>query len=216
MRVFSTYDKIGKLTFIKEVDKIGNKRRAVFICPECSNEYITQISHVKNGASSSCGCTRMIKMNRAKLKHGATSHYGRSREYSVWSNMIQRCYNPKNKAYKNYGARGIAVCDEWRNSFENFISDMGECPINRSIDRIENDKGYYKENCRWATLMEQLMNRRNTKLYTYKGQSKALNEWAQEYNIKPETLFGRINYRKMPMELALNAPLKKKQHISTF
>lgn len=81
--------------------------------------------------------------------------------YQTWSDMKQRCYNPNNKAFKYYGERGIAVCDEWKNSFKQFMADMGERPSKEySLDRVDNDKGYSKDNCRWATKKEQMNNKR--------------------------------------------------------
>lgn len=79
--------------------------------------------------------------------------------YQIWASMIQRCTNSKDKDYKDYGARGITVCKEWL-KFEAFFSDMGHRPEGRSLDRRENDKGYSKDNCRWATAVEQANNRR--------------------------------------------------------
>lgn len=93
-------------------------------------------------------------------KHGYANDNKRPKEYDSWVNMRQRCANPNHVKYDMYGGRGITVCDEW-NDFENFISDMGFRPSkNHTIDRIDNEKGYYKENCRWATKSDQVINQR--------------------------------------------------------
>jgi hypothetical protein len=89
-----------------------------------------------------------------------THNRSRTREYSSWLNLIQRCTNPKNPRYKHYGGRGITVCPEWRLSFEQFFKDMGPRPEGRSIDRINNDGNYEPGNCRWATAYEQNFNKR--------------------------------------------------------
>lgn len=93
-------------------------------------------------------------------------------EFRIWQNMLNRCYNEKDSSFSHYGARGITVCPEWRDSFEQFITDMGPRPSNdHSVDRINNNKGYSKENCRWATGNEQMQNRRkfNNSASKYRG-----------------------------------------------
>lgn len=108
----------------------------------------------------SCGCAFREETRLRLTTHG----YGGTKIYCAWKNMIDRCYNPRNNHYQYYGARGITVCDEWLNSVEAFARDMGLPPSPRhSLDRINNDLGYYKENCRWATATEQSRNRRNVK-----------------------------------------------------
>lgn len=104
----------------------------------------------------------------------------RTRTYLTWDNMLQRCRNPRNTWYKNYGGRGIKVCERW-SKFENFLADMGERPPGRTIDRKDNDGDYEPDNCRWATKKEQSNNhRRNRYLTCYDGPkgTKTLTEWA--------------------------------------
>lgn len=113
--------------------------------------------------------------------------------YHVWQGMKTRCYNKNFHAYPNYGARGITVCDRWLESFENFYEDMGEKPHKKSLDRIDNSKGYSKENCRWATNEEQQRNRRWARLLTYKGVTKPIAEWAEITGIPYGSIFGRLN-----------------------
>lgn len=126
--------------------------------------------------------------------------------------MGQRCTNPKNPAYKNYGGRGITICERWldkNNGFINFLEDMGECPKGCEIDRINNNLGYCKENCRWVTRYIQSRNKRNNKLFTYKGKIQILKDWAVEYKIKYKTLWMRIYSLKWSIEKALTTPIRK-------
>ncbi|MCI0767436.1 AP2 domain-containing protein [Bacillus sp. TL12] len=141
----------GKLTVIERADNQG--RRVMWLCKcDCGNEVIVRSSHLTTGATISCGC--------ARIKHGHSSAREASSEYSSWHNMITRCTYKKHESFKDYKDRGITVCDRWL-SFDNFIADMGEKPFpNYSIERIDNDKGYYPENCIWADRKTQQRNQR--------------------------------------------------------
>jgi len=111
-------------------------------------------------------------------RHG----YAKTKTYEVWKAMKYRCNNPKQQAYKNYGARGITVCKRWH-TFSNFAIDMGTRPKGKSIDRIDNSKGYSPKNCRWATPKEQAANRRVTIFVTIDGKRKTMVDWANEYGV---------------------------------
>ena len=131
-------------------------------------------------------------------------------EYEIWKSMKQRCYNPKNKRYSDWGGRGIKMCDRWKNSFKNFIEDMGKRPPDKhSIDRIDNDKDYCPENCKWATLDEQVNNARSNILITYNGKTLNVSQWSKLVNIKAFTILARINLLGWSHEKALTTPVRR-------
>lgn len=108
-------------------------------------------------------------MGETRLRHGHARNGGMSAEYRIWLGITQRCTNPNLLAYRNYGGRGISVCERWR-VFENFLSDMGPRPAGASIDRIDNDGNYEPANCRWSSAEEQAQNKRTTKKFSWRGE----------------------------------------------
>ena len=144
----------------------------------------------------------MNRIDLVKQVHANTTHGMRSTDfYNIWASIRQRCNNPKNLAYKNYGGRDIKC--SW-NTFEKFKKDMFDSyKKGLTIDRINNDDNYSKENCRWTTRAEQSRNTRRNVLFTFKGKEKCLSEWAEEYGIEMRTLWARINVLRWPIDKAL-------------
>lgn len=158
---------------------------------ECGNKGIVSSSSLKGGQSKSCGCYKIQRTIEYFTKHGE-SNANESLEYKTWCGIKERCFNVTLKAYKDYGGRGITVCDRWLNSFENFLADMGRKPTpQHSIDRIDNNGNYEPSNCRWATRIEQSRNRRSNVKIFYNGMCKSASEWAEILNIKAGTILGR-------------------------
>ena len=129
-----------------------------------------------------------------------------SREYRAWHQMRERCFNHKNKSFGDYGGRGIAVCDQWRD-FDRFYLDMGKAPEGASLDRINNNADYAPGNCRWATREQQARNKRTTHWLTFHGETKCLTEWAASLGIKPRTLRARLDDHGWTVEKALTTPV---------
>ena len=172
----------------------------------CGNEFKASLSNIKNNNIKSCGCLKKeLIAKRNKLNsttHGLTTH----RLYNTWNNIINRCNNQKSKDYKNYGGRGIKVCDRWLN-VENFINDMFPSYKNGlSIDRENNDLGYSKDNCRWATKEVQHRNTRKIRKSNtsgYRGVSfyKSNNKWAVRINVNKKDI--HLGYYDNPINGAL-------------
>lgn len=120
--------------------------------------------------------------------------------HNLWSGMVQRCTDPNHPHYADYGGRGITVCEEWK-TFENFYADMGERPEGMWLEREDNDKGYSKSNCKWATPLEQGQNKRNNVKLTYNGKTQTLAAWSRETGLKYRTIHARLNAGKTAEEV---------------
>lgn len=159
---------------------------------------------LRSNRVQSCGCL--------KTKRNCLST---TKIYYAWVDMIKRCNNPNNINYKNYGGRGVTVCNRWQENnkgFDNFLKDIGEPPTkNHSIDRIRNNKGYYKENCRWATRKEQTRNTRRNRLITFDGITQCVADWAVKYKIDYTRLWRRMYQLKWSVEKALTTPIRKRR-----
>lgn len=177
-----TGQRFGKLTALCEN---GTKNRLIVwkcVC-DCGSEVNFTSAYLRKGFATHCGCVR-----RRQESHGME----KSREYTIWDGMIQRCHNPKNKDFLNYGGRGIVVCDRWRTSFSNFFEDMGTCPEGLSIDREDNNGPYCPENCRWADRITQNSNSRSNVKISAFGLVMTMMEWSRSCGVPFSTIRGRI------------------------
>lgn len=171
---------INGYTFLSQEPNIlvgkSSWRAAKFRCP-CGNEFIRTIAIIKNQKMKSCLCNP-----KGTTKHGCAA---KTPEYNSWLAMKSRCMNPNNVDYKRYGGRGISVCDRWGNSFENFISDMGQKPSkSHSLDRFPNKDGNYEpSNCRWATPKEQARNVCDNVNITFNGETLCVSAWAEKIGV---------------------------------
>lgn len=171
----------------KENDKFGN---VMWECKcDCGSTVYVRAGSLKNGTTRSCGC-----LNKESVtKHGMYL----TTEYTVWCGIKDRCYSKNHTSFKDYGAVGIVMCDRWKNSFEAFYEDIGPRPSpSHTLDRRDGTKGYDKENCRWATPIEQANNTKRNVHYEFNGERKTLAEWCRELNLNYNTVFMRLERGK--------------------
>lgn len=230
-----TGQRFGKLVVISLAPKRGRRTFWNCLC-DCGGEREIVADNLVSGHTVSCGCVHsemLIERNRTLLaKHGHVFHGKPSRTYMSWTAMRSRCERPNDIGHKNYGGRGIKVCDRWKN-FENFLADMGERPDGKTLDRFPDKNGNYEPgNCRWATPLEQAANRREYKIalplrqspefyrraqlkgaatrasksaITAFGKTKTLQEWGAELGMSRKGIWQRVS-RGWPAEKAVSIP----------
>ena len=170
--------RFGRLVVIENTGSVC--QRIVWLC-QCDCGLTTHVptAWLRNGNTRSCGClgreARSAAASAANTTHGMT----RTPTYESWFNMRRRCQETSHKSFKNYGARGISVCEHWA-KFENFLADMGDAPAGMSIERVNVDGNYEPGNCKWATSQEQSRNRRNNRHISAFGVTKLLIEWSED------------------------------------
>jgi len=150
----------GRLTVLKYAGATKAKKAKWECLCSCGKKKTVVAGDLNSGRTRSCGCLQSEANIKRITKHGMSQNT----EYEIWCGIIKRCTNPNTSNFANYGGRGITICDQWRKSFETFYKDMGPRPsLKHSIDRIDNEKGYFLENCRWATRTQQVINSRTRK-----------------------------------------------------
>ena len=193
----------------KVIERFANTegRCTKWLCEcKCGTRKVVNGATLRNGTSKSCGCMRTELLIGRVRTHGKR----KTRLYRIWAQMIQRTTNKNQKDYDYYGERGIAVCKEWRESFDTFEQWAKENGYaeNLTIDRKDNNKGYEPGNCHWVTMKEQSRNTRRTHYLTYNGQTKPLTDWADEMQIPRFVLDTRINKLGWSVEKALTTKVK--------
>lgn len=182
----------GRLVITKYIGVVNKVRRVECLC-QCGNSTSVRLNCLTTGNTTSCGCLgrerRLVSI--ATHGHGSRKKGKVSPTYESWMGMRMRCLNPKNKHYADYGGRGITICERW-DSFEAFLEDMGAKPDGLTIDRIDNESGYSRENCRWATAEQQGRNKRSNTMLTHDGKTQCLTSWAEEVGLKPRAISRRI------------------------
>lgn len=202
-----TGQRFGRLTAIAPAGKNKSGNYMWECVCDCGTRTVVASGGLRSGTIVSCGCyIREVTSKRSKT-HGETG----TRLYKIWIGMKNRCHNPEADNYKDYGGRGIAVCEEWRHSYLTFSTwaKQNGYADNLSIDRIDNDKGYSPDNCRWVNRFVQGNNKRSNAVFTIDGETKTVTQWARIYGINPITVFSRL-YKGMDIVEALTKSTERR------
>lgn len=209
-----TGKRFGRLTVI-ELDPVRKGRKLYWVCKcDCGNTKSIRSDALLSGITKSCGCYNLECISIRATKHGLSKHP----LFKEWTGIKQRCYNPNERYYYNYGGRGITVCDEWLHSPENFINWCLSHGYQKglTLDRIDNNKGYSPDNCRWTTRKIQANNTRRNRYITYNGETHTVPEWAEILNLKYDVLIHRLAHG-WSVEKAIETPFRTfERHDRTY
>lgn len=206
--------RFGRVVAIKRVKEEFypcGKHATLWLCKcDCGTEFMALRGNLVSGHTGSCGCLRNEKISQGAKTHGKSD----TKTYKAWVHIKDRCYRVTDKEFKDYGGRGITVCDRWKNSFENFYDDVSKLPYfgerGRSLDRIDNEGNYEPNNVRWATREEQANNKRSNKSITYDGKVQTLKRWSDELNLPYKLLWSRLYKLHWSIEQAFTTPVQTK------
>ena len=198
--------KFGRLTVIAYIGRDDRNHATWSAKCECGNSINVTGTHLRSGNTKSCGCNRIEMAIKATKTHGMSN----SPTYATWKSIKRRCLNKNTADYKNYGGRGIKVCDRWLNSFKDFLSDMGEKPERLSIERINGNGNYELSNCKWATRTEQNNNTRASVFIEHGGYKKTIAEWGRSTGINASAI-GRRLRSGWSINEALETPIGHKR-----
>lgn len=203
-----TNQRFGRLLVIRESNK---KNRIAWECLcDCGNTIIVTTTGLRNKGTKSCGCLRAETSEQTHTIHGGAKKSGRSRLYVIWSSMRERCFNSNHQAYTNYGGRGITICNEWEDfaEFRRWAISNGydEGQASQTIDRVDVNRCYCPQNCRWISRSEQANNKRNNRYITYRGEERTLSEWSNLFGIPYALLYKRIVIRGWDAARAIETP----------
>jgi len=201
--------RFGRLTVVSRAENTkAGQARWECIC-KCGKNTVVVSQYLRGSKIKSCGCLRKEKLKTGTIKHGES----KTRLYGIWETIKRRLNEKKRKDYRHYGGRGILICDDWKNdfrSFRNWALSNGYRD-NLTIDRIDNNKGYFPANCRWVDMKTQANNKRTNRYITYNGKTKTFAEWGQEIGGSATLIRDRIDKLGWSIEKALTTPVKRKK-----
>lgn len=205
--------KIGRLTVVERVG-VDRYRHVLWKCTcSCGGEKVVIASNLIREFTTSCGCLMLETRGKAGKTHGMS----KTKIYSVWRAMIQRCYNNGQERCRNYGGRGIKVCDRWKESFDNFYKDMGDdYKEGLSIDRINVNGNYELSNCRWATAEQQSNNKTTSKSITIGSDTKSIEGWERSSGTNKRTIRTRLQRGWNPVQAVYGLPVSNLLDISQY
>lgn len=193
--------RFGRLTVISRANnRVGrdNRSRAFWSCKcDCGNQVEVCSNSLITNSTKSCGCIKSESMKMVNFIHGEAN---KTKENKIWHHMRSRCSNKNDRKYKNYGGRGIFVCEKWNNSYESFLEDMGRCPHGMSIHRIDNNKGYCPENCKWADSKEQANEKTTNIFIEYLGKKMTMKQWSDFLGYNYKHFHSLYRYKNKTME----------------
>ena len=192
--------RFGLLTVIDRAESKSGKAYWNCVC-DCGNVTVASGSNLRSGAVKSCGC--LLK------KEKDTHHLSGTRLYRIWRAMINRCTDENYWAYKYYGAKGVTICEQWENDFvefKNWSESSGYCD-SLTLDRIDNNKGYSPENCKWSTRKQQSNNRSFCKMIEYQGRTQTLMQWCEELGLNYKRTHSRLYRCGWTFEQAISTPM---------
>ena len=184
--------RFGRLVVLKRAENVGDRVRWIVEC-DCGNRAVRASHDLRCGDTRSCGCLRREVTVARSTRHGAAGRGGSTPEYRSWAHARERCLNPKCDDYKNYGGRGITMCDRWARDFKAFLADMGTRPRGSELDRRNNLGNYEPGNCRWTDHQTQSNNRRSNRRLLFAGRDLTVTEWARQIGFGASTLLRRLD-----------------------
>lgn len=197
--------RFGRLVALRSLSKFkGDRYRVFWVCLcDCGNTCEVESYNLRH-QTKSCGCIHKEAISKVNYKHGGSIGYKECKEYGAWQGAKSRCFNKNDHKYKAYGARGITMCDKWKNDYSAFLQDMGRCPDGFSLDRINVDGNYEPSNCRWADIYTQSNNKRNHVFIELDGNRMTLSQFSRKFGFDYKRVHSLYKYKKLTVIEVIN------------